>query len=404
MIQIKPYLPQPTGLPETLQNVLVEDLIFTGIYTLIRLRNNATQAVYYHTLPTGHAAQFPVTFSADGKEKYYPAAAEVWMATPLINSVLRKLTIYPPIEKTVLQSYSEVVLLNCLDSCYGHVLYKIFNAQRHLDNNFGIGLILIIPHSHKWLVPSGVAEIWSVDVPLNQLSSWVSSLDDFVKNELSRFQQVYLSLAIMELDLATVSIERFTGIKPPLPSHWQETPKKVTFICREDRFWLSNILDQLLYLLARKLRWDQRFKLYFARKQNWKFAQVAQWLKQQDASITFTAVGLGVSGSLGDLIDDQRLEKITSDETEYEWCRLYTRSHVVIGVHGSNMLLPSAFAAGFVNLLPDFKEPHKGEDVFPPSGTAKATLERYFPTSISPTEVAKQALDMLKIITERYAD
>ncbi|MEO0330516.1 MAG: hypothetical protein AAF223_02370, partial [Bacteroidota bacterium] len=183
MIQIKPHLPQPTGLPEALQNVVVEDLIFTGIHILVRLRNNVTQTVYYHTLPAGHATRFPVTFSADGKEKYYPKAAEAWMATPLINSVLRKLTIYPPIEKTVLQPYSEVVILNCLDNCYGHVLYKLFNAQRHLDDNFGIGVILVIPHSFKWLVPSGVAEIWSVDAPLNQLNSLISSLDDFVKNE-----------------------------------------------------------------------------------------------------------------------------------------------------------------------------------------------------------------------------
>ncbi|MEM9833329.1 MAG: hypothetical protein AAF944_22040 [Bacteroidota bacterium] len=399
MIQIKPDLPQLAGLPEALHNAAVEGIEFTGVHTLVRLQDYVTQTTYYHTLPTGHAAQFPVTFSSDGEEKYHSVAAEVWMAAPLINSVLHELTIYPPIEKTQLHSCSKVIILNCLDDCYGHCLYKLFNAQQHLDNNSDFGLVIIVPRLLKWLVPSGVAEIWSVDAPLNQLSSWVKSLDDVIKKELSRFQQAYLSLAIMELDLSTIDIRRFVEIEPLQLNNGKKTPKQVTFICREDRFWLSTKLDQLLYLLSRKFRWERFFKSYFVRKQNHKFDRVAHWLTKRDASITCTAVGLGTWGSLGELIKDQRVEKITSEEIERQWCQLYARSHVVVGVHGSNMLLPTAFAAGFINLLPNFKEPHRGEDVFPRSGKSESELERFLPTETSSSTVAKHTWEVIHSVS-----
>jgi hypothetical protein len=39
-------------------------------------------------------------------------------------------------------------------------------------------------------------------------------------------------------------------------------------------------------------------------------------------------------------------------EVERSWCRAYAKSQVVVGVHGSNMLLPTALAAGCVEILP----------------------------------------------------
>ena len=395
MISIKPYLSPIESLPEEFVDLTVEDIVFVGMHTLIRLRDKHTQIVYYHTLPTGHAAKFPVTFSSDGKKRYYHQASELWMALPLINSVQCKLKINPSIEKIVLRPYAEVIILNCLDYCYGHVLYKLFYAQQYLDTDSNTGLIVIIPTSLRWLMPEGVAEIWTLDTPLAQLTKWVAPLDCFVKGELHRFQQVSLCPANMDLTLATIDIKRFTKVKPFLLNEWSKSPKWVAFICREDRFWLSSKLDQFLYLFSRKFHLQKFFKPYFIRKQNQKMRLVAQLVTQEDTSVRFSAVGLGTSGSLGDEIEDQRINKIPSEELERSWCQLYAKSHLVVGVHGSNMLLPTALAAGFINLLPDFKQPHKGEDVFPHAEELKDKLEKFFSTETTPATVAKQIISML---------
>jgi hypothetical protein len=52
----------------------------------------------------------------------------------------------------------------------------------------------------------------------------------------------------------------------------------------------------------------------------------------------------------GYALDERR--KDMSVSVEKDWCRIYAQSHVVVGVHGSNMLLPTAFAAGCVEILP----------------------------------------------------
>src|SRR5690606_24335798 len=64
----------------------------------------------------------------------------------------------------------------------------------------------------------------------------------------------------------------------------------------------------------------------------------------------FGITGLGKGGSLSRWASDRRAVKITP-EIEREWCRMYAQSHVVIGIHGSNMLLPTAHAAGGVEVL-----------------------------------------------------
>jgi hypothetical protein len=47
---------------------------------------------------------------------------------------------------------------------------------------------------------------------------------------------------------------------------------------------------------------------------------------------------------------DQRKDFV-DHSIEKKWCGIYAKSHVIIGVHGSNMLLPTAHAAGCVEIL-----------------------------------------------------
>jgi len=48
---------------------------------------------------------------------------------------------------------------------------------------------------------------------------------------------------------------------------------------------------------------------------------------------------------------------------ERSWCEAYARSQLVVGVHGSNMLLPTALAAGCVEILPHDRQGNVVQDI-----------------------------------------
>ncbi|MBK7297934.1 MAG: hypothetical protein IPI91_15475 [Flavobacteriales bacterium] len=66
----------------------------------------------------------------------------------------------------------------------------------------------------------------------------------------------------------------------------------------------------------------------------------------------FTVVGLAKPGGYGSIAEDLRTRNM-NDTVEMAWVNAYAQSQVVVGVHGSNMLLPTAHAAGCVEILPD---------------------------------------------------
>lgn len=82
-------------------------------------------------------------------------------------------------------------------------------------------------------------------------------------------------------------------------------------------------------------------------------------------SITFYATGIGNTGKIHEKINDLRVKSI-SLENELAWMEIYSKSHLVIGVHGSYMIIPISLAAGFLDLVPRYKLPNFGEDTLLP--------------------------------------
>lgn len=105
-------------------------------------------------------------------------------------------------------------------------------------------------------------------------------------------------------------------------------------------------------------------KVYFIKQQNQLFLQLANLLQQQLAEVQFTVLGLGKSCSFPTAFTDLRvLPRQMNEETERNWYQAYASSHVVVGVHGSNMLIPSLLAASFISLVPPYKILSQGEDL-----------------------------------------
>ncbi len=375
------------------------DYLFLGMYFLVRQRCPSCKESYLQTLPIGHAREFPLSLSEDGGKMINENHVPSWWGDPLLDMFKDKKQTELPISKKVLRKANRVVLLNCLDDCYGHVFWKLLNADRHLKQPY-IGLILIIPSSFMWLVPEGVAELWVVDTPLHRLSMAIENLDAFLKEEIKRFDEVYLSKAYVHLDHTQVDISKFIKTKRFDLNEFEKRRPQITFIMREDRFWLANQFDEFLYKACIKFKWLSRFKSYFIFKQNRLFNRTANTLKEKIPDSNIIATGLGVSGRLNKNIVDRRVEQIDL-EMEKKWCDIYAQSHIVFGVHGSNMIIPTSLAAGFVNILPHYKIDNISEDIAFSSNTRYTLfLGRHLAAFSRPGLVVRHMISMIKLFPQ----
>ena len=113
--------------------------------------------------------------------------------------------------------------------------------------------------------------------------------------------------------------------------------------------------------------------------------------------IRFSVAGLGRPGGLPHWIADMRSLEVT-ESTERAWCELYAQSHVVIGVHGSNMLLPSAHAGAVVELMPPERWGNILQDILLRDTDCRETLFRFriVPISIEPDELAALVVELVR--------
>jgi len=132
-------------------------------------------------------------------------------------------------------------------------------------------------------------------------------------------------------------------------------------------------------------------------KQKQKVIDLACELKTDLPRLDFAVVGIGKPGGFPEWITDLKTLE-PGEEIEKKWCERYAQSHVVIGVHGSNMLLPSAHAGAIVELVPN---PHWGnlvQDILLLSDDIRESMFRYRFLSIesSVNTVANCTLSLMR--------
>jgi hypothetical protein len=125
-------------------------------------------------------------------------------------------------------------------------------------------------------------------------------------------------------------------------------------------------------------------------------------IRAEVKDVTFTVVGLAPSGGFDGLAEDLRTTRMDK-ETELTWCRAYAKSHVVVGVHGSNMLLPTAHAAGLIEILPHDRFGNLAQDVsIRYRNRMQLFLYRFVDEFAPPSMVARNAVSMLRHFTLYY--
>jgi len=393
VIRLHPLPDAEHDCPHCLQHLDVFGWHTPGMRNLADLRCSICGRQYYGDLAAGQALYTPMLLEKEGGVVYQKHGVE-WFARWLRDSYARRTEVPVPFEvEKRLPITREVVLLNCLDTLFGHSLLKLLNAQYYLEGE--VDLILIIPSFLAWMVPDGVAQVWIVGLPLKRGTEWNDWLAREIHRRVEDFQSVSLSLALSHPNPADYNIERFTGVKPFPLEQWEDRLKRptVTFIWRDDRAWQMPA-DSSTPGVSKKLRrWVTRPSNLGAAQRRL-VGELAETLRCEFPTLDFAIAGLCEEGNADDLPSwVQDLRRTTMDDDhERRCCERYASSHVVVGVHGSNMLLPTAHAGGLVELIGSERWGNFTQDVlFRETEDCRETLFRYrfVPTSTPPLELAQ---------------
>nr|PZN55237.1 MAG: hypothetical protein DIU61_06185 [Bacteroidota bacterium] len=375
------------------------EFIFQGIHIVAKHTCLQCGQPFYTTLPTGHDMLYPATFTEQGSHLNCEQSAISWLIEPLLESLFRETAVTASITKKGQSTAEDAIILNCLDNVYGHVFTKMWNAvvlrRKHPD----VHLIVLVPRALAWLVPDDVPEVWVFDVPLKELRRGIANLDTEIKSRMESLTNVWLSKAYTHLDLETIDLKKLHRTEPFDLSRFSSLKPTITFVLREDRLWQPTRLEYFLFLVATKFKLSRSL---FVWMQNRRVVRTARKILRALPNAELFAAGLGATGKLPAFIHDRRKREPTlTDETT--WCQLYARSHIVIGIHGSNMLLPTALSAGFIAIMPRHKIRHMAEDIamVKPSRFL-LFLGRHVDQYAGPDLVSRHAVSMIRYFPYVY--
>lgn len=298
---------------------------------------------YYFDLPVGFGTRCQCAIDRATGRTFNPYVHSQWYARQLEHGFANPADeqIVPAVE--VHKKAERIVVLDCIDDLYGHCLLKLLNAQYLLEKHSDLGLCLLIPKQFAALVPEGVAEVWTLDIPLREGVRWYPGVAKWIIQRLERYQEAFASAAFCQLPNRFADI-RFFLRELPKPDQLDGHKPVVVFNARPDRLWGVSI-----------------------KHQNRRLTRLYDQLKWRFENLCFVVTGFGKSvlAAQNDCLD-LRTENLDTGQ-ERSWFRWMAHADTVIGVHGSNMLIPSGLAKNTVELMPEFKYPMLCTDLlYPP--------------------------------------
>jgi len=132
-----------------------------------------------------------------------------------------------------------------------------------------------------------------------------------------------------------------------------------------------------------------------SQRQNRLVKRTINTIRKKLTDVDFYIAGLGQTGNFKGYAIDER-ETVMNREAEVKWCKIYASTHVVIGVHGSNMLIPTALAAGCVEILPEERYGNMVQDLSVRYNDRRQLFfYRFSDQYASPRSVAAKAMAMI---------
>lgn len=345
------------------KQVTLNKVIFQGIHLLADLECPQCQFGFYQDYPTGHGITYPAVIDKKHLTLLSPAGLE-WLTQPLLDSLRNPIHTALNIYKqnvNPIQPTDTVIFLNCLDAWYGHVLLKLLNLQFYHDLHPTFKKIVLVPKGFNWMIPDYADEVWTVDLSLRNTKNYYTYLDSFIKTALNSYAVVYHASGYSHPQLQEIRVEDFFKTRPFNMDQFATLHPRITVIYREDRLWISPFFNKAFNILNyRKIKFLNKL---FLGQQIRRINRFAAALKKILPKTEIFVCGLGKSGTFGADIEDKRSVNI-NEAQELEWCDIYSKSHIIIGIHGSNMLIPSSLAASWIEILPDDRIGNITQDLF----------------------------------------
>jgi hypothetical protein len=338
-------------------------IIFQGIHLVADLECTQCGFAFYQDFPVGHGVTYAAIIDKKDMRVLSPAGMD-WYTQPLVKSLQQPVGSPVTVAKKIngeAKDPGTVIFFNCLDAWYGHVLLKLMNLQFYHDQHPAHKKIVLVPAGFTWMVPAYVNEVWTADIKLRATTNYYLQLEAFIIEELKKYETVYHASGYSHPPLQQVRVEDFFRQPAFDMERFLSTSPQITFIYREDRLWIGPFLNRVFnFLNHRKIKFAHGF---FYGRQVKNINRLAKKIKERLPQSRFIVCGLGNYGRLAQGIADRRATAV-SEQQELDWCGLYAGSHLVIGIHGSNMLIPSALAAAWLEILPDDRVSNISQDLF----------------------------------------
>jgi len=361
----------------------VGKVVVIGSHVCSRQTCESCETDFLCDLPTAHGTLFPNQLDAKTNILYGDVIAKSWFGIPLQEAWKTPNHKQVDVGVEKLTTAEDVVFVPCIDYYYGHAVLKLLSISGLLKGNASV--IVLVPKWLRWLVPEGVAEIWTVDIPLRKGQNYFPSVSEQVCKELARFNSVKLGEARAHPDVGNP--EEFTGVKK---HSWDDEKFRISYIWRDDRLWVpEGILGKIFYRFPRLGRFVQKRRIVSIMK-------LLQ--KAKLSNVKFTMITIGNSPKMPKWIDNQTFLPPLQKKSEQELCRLYSESRVVIGIHGSNMLLPSWHAGATFDLMPNDRWGNFGQDIlFNEENPRHAAIRyKFSPMSCSISNLAIQIYSIIR--------
>jgi hypothetical protein len=354
MIRLKPFIDLTVSCPACRQGIKPSDWMITGMHAMMELNCIHCGNKFYAEIPVNAGLFYPGIINAQTGNRVDDMPFENWYLNGLVDAFknIREEKIKVEIVENRKLGNRPVLLLNTIDSTYGHAIYELFNASYYMQKKEFDLVILVQKHLH-WLVPDGAAQVWVADISFSKAVNWFDSLGKQVRNLLKDINDVFICRSFVQADSHDFNIEDYTRVSPFPLQEWDErlANPTLTFIWRTDRFWkrvLPKVMDNrysrkmapgLLNAVKKKLQF--KWILEFSEK-----------LKEQIPSIDFAIAGMDDrEPELPGWIKDFRYP-VHEDATARLQMERYARSHLVAGCNGSSLLLPGCLSGGVVNIVP----------------------------------------------------
>jgi hypothetical protein len=341
-------------------------VIWQGTHVCVHSECTHCGSEILNDLPIGHAIYYPYQIDVKNQKIFGPDRGRGWLGQPLLRSLLNPSNETVKIHKHVTNraNLKDVVVVDCLDFMYGHCLLKLFNVQRYKQTVHKLKIIVIIPDCLRWLVPTYVHEIWSVNLPLDKTREYNLTLETFINNQLKQYERVFLCDTFCHP--RNVLIQDYSGVSPAQSN----VNKRITYFWRHDRLLTSDETVNKPFPISLI-----RTVLFVIEK--YRIISLFCVIKRYLPDYSFALVGIGTEQHFPKWIQDFRIP--TYDQRKEKiMCSIFAKSSIIIGTLGSHMILPATHAFMTLELHHKNRTECFGQNMIIPSHVAKLDPRLYY--------------------------